>query len=578
MIQQLDIGGILIGVFGGLAFFLFGLDLMTDALKVVAGSRLRTVLARMTRNRFKGVLAGAFVTSIIQSSSVTTVLVVGFITAGLMSLEQSIAVIFGANIGTTVTAQIVAFKITQYALILVAIGFAMHFVSKDQRVRRWGHVVLGLGMVFFGMQLMSDGAAPLRTYQPFIDAMGRMDNPIAGMLAGTIFTGIVQSSSATMGVVIVLASQGFITLEAGIALALGANIGTCVTAFLAGLGKPANAKRSAAVHILFNVLGVALWIGLIGQLAAVVRWMSPSFPELVGTIRLAAETPRQVANAHTLFNLANTFLFIWLVVPMAWLVRRIVPERPLKVPAELKPKYLDDIVLATPALALDSARLELGRLGSLAIRMLEAAPAAILRGSQVDLERLQEMDDDLDTLHGGIVTYLGRLSQRNITKRESDDLHDLLAAANYIENIGDMVETSLVEAGTERVASNLTVSPETEHVIVDLHERVAALVKMAIEAVEEGDPEKAAAVIGAKAELNRIANQAEEHLAARLVAQEPNRLAAFRIETDIMENLKRIYYFAKRIAKIAATVEVMRDERDARTATAALSASEDTGP
>ena len=550
--EQLDVSGIAIGVAGGLAFFLYGLDQMTEALKVVAGARMRGILARVTQNRFKGLLAGAFVTSIIQSSSVTTVLLVGFITAGLMTLQQSIGVIFGANIGTTVTAQIVAFKVTQYAMILIIVGFFMHFVPKDRRVKRWGHVILGLGLVFFGMELMSDGARPLRTYGPFIDAMERMDSAWLGILAGAGFTAVVQSSSATMGIVIVLASQGFISLEAGIALALGANIGTCVTAFLAAIGKPTAAKRAAAVHVLFNLAGVLIWIAFIDELGDLVRWISPVAAGLSGTERLAAEVPRQVANAHTFFNIVNTVLFIGLTGPFAWIVTRLIPEPTDGRAAAVRPKYIDAVLLETPGLALDRVRLELTRLGTLALAQLNVAPRAILEGSQADLEALHKMDDDLDSLHGAVVRYLGELSQRDISRNESRELRDLLAAANYIENIGDMIETSLFEAGTERVEANVVISPETRQIMREFFVRVESLVKQSLDAIAADDAEAARAVIDAKDEVNAMARQAESHLTARLVADAPNRLEAFRLETDLVENLKRVYYFAKRIARIVA--------------------------
>jgi phosphate:Na+ symporter len=213
----LHLGPILMGLAGGLALFLFGMEHMTDALKATTGRGMQRMLARMTTNRFKAVLAGAGITAIIQSSSVTTVLVVGFISAGLMNLGQGIGIILGADIGTTITAQIIAFKITHYALVLVAVGFAMLFAFKVERIKQYGTILMGLGLIFFGMDLMSTATSPLRTYTPFINLMQGMANPLAGILLGTLFTAIVQSSSAAIGVIIVLASQGLITLETGIA-------------------------------------------------------------------------------------------------------------------------------------------------------------------------------------------------------------------------------------------------------------------------------------------------------------------------------------------------------------------------
>ena len=367
-----QISSILIELIGGLALFLFGLDQMSEALKLIAGDGMRKVLAKLTTNRFTGAFAGAFVTTVVQSSSVTTVLVVGFISAGLMSLTQSIGIIMGANIGTTVTAQLIALKITQYSLILVAIGFFTLFCSKNEKARHYGHMIMGLGLIFFGMQLMSDGTGPLRSYQPFMEMMQHMDNPFWAILLSAAFTALVQSSSATTGLVITMAAQGFISLEAGIALIFGANIGTCITAALASLGKPRDAVRAAIVHVLFNVSGVAIWFAFIPQLAAFITWLSPASPDLTSSARLAAETPRQIANAHTVFNVANTCLLIWFTSPLAWFVKWIVPDCVVVKKEVAQPKYLDPILLQTPALAIDMVRMELGRLGAASLHMMRA--------------------------------------------------------------------------------------------------------------------------------------------------------------------------------------------------------------
>lgn len=548
--DSLQLSSILMGLVGGLALFLFGLDQMSDALKLIAGDGMKKVLARLTTNRFTGAFAGAFVTAIVQSSSVTTVLVVGFISAGLMSLTQSIGVIMGANIGTTITAQLIAFKITHYALVLVAIGFFTLFCSKNEKARHYGHMMMGLGLIFFGMHLMSDGTKPLRTYQPFMEMMQQMDNPLWAILLAAGFTALVQSSSATTGLVITLAAQGFISLDAGIALIFGANIGTCITAILASIGKPREAVRAAVVHVLFNVAGVAIWFAFIPQLAMIVTSVSPSNPDLVGTARLAAETPRQIANAHTIFNVANTLLLIWFTAPLAWLVQRLVPE-PSEVEVEIaRPKYLDPILLQTPALAMDIVRMELGRLGAAALHMMRGALDTVIHGTSDEIDALAELDNNVDILHGAVVTYLGRLSQENLSDRQSEQLHDYLAAANYIEGIGDMIETNLVEAGRSRLQKKLTISPTTERVLRDLNKEVVWATERALRAIVSNDHAVAAEVAAAKQEINRLASQAEVHLSRRLSADEPNRLAMYRLESEIMEYLKRMYYFAKRIAKL----------------------------
>jgi phosphate:Na+ symporter len=346
------------GLFGGLALFLFGMDVMTQALKSAAGDYMKDILGKLTRNRFVGVGTGAFVTAVIQSSSVTTVILVGFISAGLMSLSQSVAVIIGANIGTTITAQILAFKVTKLALPIIAGGFLLSLTAKGNQWKQIGMITLGLGLVFYGMSIMSGALNPLRSYEPFVQFMISMQNPLLGAAVGALFTAVVQSSSATTGILIVMASQGLIGLESAIAIALGANIGTCVTAALATIGKPREAVRAALVHTLFNVAGVMIWISFIPQLAELAHWMSPSAEGLTGTDLLAAETPRQIANVHTFFNVINAFLFVGFTTQIARLVEWVIPDRPIMPQKAMLPKYLDDDLLTTPSIALETVRME----------------------------------------------------------------------------------------------------------------------------------------------------------------------------------------------------------------------------
>lgn len=544
-------------LFGGLAIFLFGMEQMADALKAVAGERMKLILARLTTNRFMGALTGAFVTAVIQSSSVTTVLVVGFITAGLMSLAQSIGVIMGANIGTTITAQIVAFKVTKAALLMIAVGFGMLFFGKQERFKQYGAILMGLGLVFFGMAVMSDGMKPLRSYQPFLDLMVRMENPLVGILIAALFTGLVQSSSATTGIVIVMASQGFITLPAGIALAFGANIGTCVTALLASIGKPREAIRAAVVHILFNVAGVLLWLGFIDQLAAFVSVISPAAQGLVGTEKLAAEAPRQIANAHTLFNVANTLIFIWFTGPIARIVERLVPDRPLEESVIVEAKYLDEELLQTPSLALERVRLELGHMGERIKKMVAAMMPTVLTGDRESLREIAKMDDEVDILHGQIVTYLGEISRRSLTGQQTKMFVRMMDVSRDLENIGDIIETDLITLGSKRLEREVRVSRGTQDVLMDLHSHVAKTVDDAIDAVVREDQRLALDVMAAKLDINRLVEEAEAHQTKRLVAEEPGRLAAYVIEVDIIEKLKRIYYFAKRMAKTVVPEEVL---------------------
>jgi phosphate:Na+ symporter len=552
--SQMEWSAMAMQMFGGLALFLFGMEQMAEALKAVAGERMKTILAKLTANRFAGAVTGAFVTAIIQSSSVTTVLVVGFITAGLMSMSQSIGIIMGANVGTTITAQIVAFKVTKFAMLMIGVGFGMLFISKEEKIKQYGEMIMGLGMVFFGMSVMSDAMQPLRTFQPFLDFMIHMENPLIGILIAAVFTGMIQSSSATTGIVIVMASQGLITLPAGIALAFGANIGTCVTAMLASIGKPVEALRAAMVHVIFNVSGVVLWVMFIPYLADVVVAFSPSHPELSGIDRLGAETPRQIANAHTIFNISNTVIFIWFTTQMGRFVEWMIPDRSLEEEGLIvRSKYLDEELLSTPSLALDRVRLEVLHMGEIIDVMLDKILPAILGGNMQTLVSIRALDDQVDALYGQIVEYMGKISKNSLTDVQTASFMKLMEAVSDLENIGDTVETNLVTLGIDRVNTGVSISKPTKDVITGFHQVVTNAVRSAVQAVSQNNEEVARGVIDMKNEITTLANSAAIHQAQRLVADEPNRIAAYTIEMDIIEKQKRIYYFAKRMAKSVST-------------------------
>lgn len=550
--SAIDIWTIVVNLLGGLAIFLFGLDQLTNMLKATAGNRMRDLLARLTTNRFKAVIAGAFTTAVIQSSSVTTVLVIGFVSAGLMSVQQSIGVIMGAAIGTTMTAQIIAFKITKYALLAVVTGFVMQFLFANEWVKRYGTMILGLGLVFYGMNMMGDATRPLRNYQPFIDLLAQMDNRVLTILLSAAFTALIQSSSATIGVIIVLGSQGLITLEQGIALVLGANIGTCVTALLATIGKPREALRPALIHLTFNVSGVLLWFGFIDQLAELSRWLSPSAVELSGIDRAAADMPRQIANAHTIFNVGNTLIFIWFTGAFAWFATTVLPAKRPGGAGLIEPRFLNAALIETPALALDAARMEIVRMAGHVLPMVRDAGPAVLAGSHADLDRLHNRDSEVDILEAAILDYLGRISRQELTPREAETLNDLLSVATLYESIGDVVETDVVHAGRERLMHDVRVSRETQEVLLNLANEVIAELETATEAFDRGDKRLAMRVIEAKTDINGLADRVSGRLVQRLVAEEPHRTSAYRAESQLVEHFKRIYYFAKRIAKLVA--------------------------
>lgn len=549
MAQPLDQFALWTGLFGGFALFLFGMDIMATALKRAAGSYLKDLLGRLTRNRFLGVCIGAFVTAVVNSSSATTVILVGFIAAGLLSMAQGVSIIMGANIGSTFTAQILAFKVTTFALPMLTVGFLLSFLPSRGSTQDYGRILLGAGLVFYGMGLMSDAMVPLRSYPPFLDFITTLAHPIAAAAVGAVFTAVIQSSAATTGIVLVLAGQGLLSLEAAIAIALGANIGTCATAGLAVLGKPREAVRAAVVHVLFNVAGVILWIAFVPQLADVVRWLSPTAGHLDGLARSAAEAPRQVANAHTLFNVVNTLLFIGFTPQIARLVEWLVPDAPLSKEEMLEPKYLDDALLSTPAVALESARLEAARLGTHVLSMVKSAMPAAVSDSRRDLEALSAMDKAADRLHRAILAYLGRISIGSLSEDEARQLMQVIEVANDLEHIGDRIATDIVTSARKRIDEHASMSQPAIIAITALHERVARALGDALTAVRTKDEQLASAVRQMKHEVSATARSIERASVSQLAADPAHHLMSYVREIELLEILDGVFKIARRIAR-----------------------------
>ena len=545
--DALNLSILITGLGGGLALFLYGMRKMSDALKAAAGDGMKNLLANLTRNRFTAALAGTIITGVIQSSSVTTVLVVGFISAGLLNLSQSIGVILGANIGTTITAQIIAFKVYKYGLLMIAAGFFIEVLAKRERLKKWGVALMGLGLIFFGMELMSNATGPLRSWQPFIDTLQGLSSPLAGIAIGMVFTAVVQSSSATTGIVIVLASQGLIGLEAGIALLFGANVGTCITASISAIGRPREAVQAAWVHVIFNVGGVMLWVLFIPQFAELITTLSPSSNSLTNTEQLAADTPRQIANAHTIFNIANALIFIGFTTTMAKIVERLVPKAPT--PEKTKALYLDKIYLEEPSLALDQVRRELVRMAQMTKGTLSRAFHVATEGKKSQIQQLSTEDSGLDELHGEIVRYLGKLSQQDLVDEQHRMLSNYMAIANDLESFGDVIQDNILHCAEKRLRLHINISPITIHTLQPVYKKVYESYSNMLKALERKEIAAAEKAVNNKAALAKLAEEAANHLTKRLVASEPNRVAAFKIESDLIEHFLRLNTISRKIAR-----------------------------
>jgi phosphate:Na+ symporter len=534
-----------IELLGGLALFLYGMEKMTDGLKAAAGKQMNTLLAKLTGTPVLGALTGAIVTAVIQSSSVTTVLVVGFVSAGLMTLVQSVGVIFGANVGTTVTAQIVAFNTTALALPLITLGFVMTFAWKQGVVRHYGAMLLGLGLIFYGMGAMGSAMAPLRTHEGFATLLQSLQNPFLGMLAGVVFTALVQSSSATIGLAVVMATQGLLSLPAGIAILFGAKIGTGITAILAAIGKPQDAKRAAAVHVLFNVLGAVIWLPFIAQLAGLAEWISPVAAHLQGVERLAEEVPRQIANAATIWATANTVLFLPFAAVFATMAIRIIPDRTVEERAIVRPRFLDDELIQVPAMALERTRMKLGYMGELAEAMLAQLQSAL---KARDLGELSQRHDQVVALREAVLAYLQQVGRAELSDDESDEHARLVAATGEIENLSAAISRELLPLARALKEADIMPSPETAALLERLFQAIQASANQALRALVMSDERAAQAVVASRDMILELTSELHRQQAARLAQDDPDRLLKHRVQFEMLDKLRRIYSVAEHMA------------------------------
>ncbi len=542
---ELDPVTMTIELLGGLALFLYGMEKMTDGLKAAAGKQMNVLLAKLTGNAFLGAVTGALVTAVIQSSSVTTVLVVGFVSAGIMTLVQSVGVIFGANVGTTVTAQIVAFNTTALAFPLIAIGFVMTFAWKEGVVRHYGAMLMGLGLIFYGMAAMGSAMSPLRTHEGFAELLQSLQIPILGMLAGAVFTALVQSSSATIGLAVVMATQGLLALPAGIAILFGAKIGTGITAILASIGKPKDAKRAAAVHVLFNLLGALIWLPFIPQLAGLAESVSPVAAHLQGTERLAEEVPRQIANAATIWATANMLIFLPFAALFAKMAIRLIPDRAVEEKAITQPRYLDDALIQVPSIALERARMELGHMGELTEGMLARVKSAF---QTRDLSELSRQHDQIVVLREAVLTYLQQVGRAELSDAESDEHARLVAATGDIESMSAAISNELAPLARTLKEADITASKETAELLERLFQTIQQSAHAALQALVKKDERAAQTVLASRNAILALISDVYRQQAARLTQTDPDGLLKHRVQLEILDKLRRVHSVAEHMA------------------------------
>ena len=424
----------LLSLLGGLALFLYGMQMMSSGLEAAAGSKMKLILERLTANRFLGVLVGAGITAVIQSSSATTVMVVGFVNSGMMTLNQVVWIIMGANIGTTITGQLIALDVGALAPLFAFIGVAMVVFVKMPRAHHIGQIMAGLGVLFIGMEMMSSSMMPLRDSQAFVDLMTRFSNPLLGIAVGALFTALIQSSSASVGILQALATSGAISFSSSVFILFGQNIGTCITAVLASIGTSRSAKRATIIHLMFNIIGTVLFtiLCILFPLADLVASFTPDAPAA------------QIANMHTIFNIVTTLLLLPLGNQLASLAVRILPEQPEENRDEMHLEYLTPVQVSSKDGNLGASAIHIGQLQQELDRMLDMAQdnietsfdAVLSRNSSL-LTKAEKMESYLDFLNKEISKYISRLITYETNEQGSSIVSSYFTITGNIERIGD---------------------------------------------------------------------------------------------------------------------------------------------
>ena len=478
---------IVFGLVGGLAIFIYGMNMMSECLQKAAGEKMKSILALLTRNPVLGVLAGAITTAVLQSSSATTVMAIGFVSAGLMSLPQAISIIFGANIGTTMTAQIIAFKITDYIYIIIFIGFIISFVAKSEKVKSIGQTIFAFGLLFLGIETMGDVMKPLASSPVFTDLIAKVSNmPVLGVLVGTLMTLVVQSSSATIAVLQNFAAQAgpdgvtsILGLTGAIPILLGDNIGTTITALLASIGQNKDAKRTAVAHCIFNVSGCLLFIWFIKPFAAFIQYISPKGPEI-------EVISRQIANTHTVFNITMTLIWVCLINVMVKIVMTLIPDGKAVAVDPAKPLYLDEKMTNQPTAALQLVAKEILHISDIVKDAVSNTIEIVKTEDISQLEGLLEKGKNIKSLTDKTTEYLALLfSSGTMTEQQAAQTASLMYILSDVERMGSL-SVEIAKCIQEKEQNNYKYTPEA---MEELQKSLRTLEKMFIDSMKalQGD-------------------------------------------------------------------------------------------
>jgi phosphate:Na+ symporter len=524
-----DLQTLLFMFFGGLGIFLFGIKFMGDGLQKVAGERLRDLLDKFTTNPVMGVFAGLFVTVLLQTSTGTTVLTIGLVNAGFMTLKQAIGVIMGANIGTTVTAFIIGIKISAYALPIIAVGAALIFFIKQKKVNNYGQVIFGFGALFYGLDLMGEGLKPLRDLQAFADLTVQMaDNPLLGVLIGTIFTVSVQSSSASIGLLQQLYDQGAMTLDAALPVLFGDNIGTTITAILAAIGASVAAKRAALTHVIFNLIGTIIVLIVLPFFLSLVSFLA---------LELGLNRPMTIAFAHGIFNVSNTLIQLPFVALLAMIVTKLVPGDEYNI--EYKAKHLDPRFIGrSPAIALGQAKQEVLRMADFSEKGLIEVSQYLENGQKRHAEMATQFESAINNLDRKITEYLIQISSRSLSDQDSKMHSMLMDTVRDIERIGDHIE-NIVELKDYQKTQKVVMSDTALSDLNEMFELTISTLQEAISSLDLGDTDKARSVLEKEDLIDKMERKLRKQHILRVNEGRCSGGAGI-VFVDIVSNLERI--------------------------------------
>jgi len=542
---------IFFGVIGGLGIFLFGMKIMSEGLQKIAGSSLRKILEMLTKNTIAGVAVGAGVTAIVQSSSATTVMLIGFVQAGLMTLKQSIGVVIGANIGTTITAQIIAFKIHKFALPAIGLGVLLNFFVPHRKIKYVGQVILGFGLLFFGLAVMTSVFGPLKHSPEFRQLFVTFSqNPLLALLTGIILTMIVQSSTATVGITMTLAGVGLLDFPTAFAVVLGDNIGTTVTAQLAALNGNITAKRTAWAHTLFNLFGAAYMLLLLNVkfkgnpiFLHFIDWLTP------GNAFAGQNIERAVANSHSIFNIINCIVFIPLAGLLAFSVTKMVRGEVEVI--EHQTKFLDNRMLVTPEIAIGQAKKEIVRMAQYAREQLDYSIKSIFvkghRERQALFEKVRRREETVNLLEREISSFLIRIDQQSITQEMAKATAAYLHLIHDLERIGDISE-NIIDLVQLKVEENIKFSEKADKELKQLSSYVDQSIALTVDAFEKWDKKAAEDAIEMEGRIDATEQAYRDNHIARLGRSECDPKAGI-VFLDALSNLERVGDHANNIAQ-----------------------------